>query len=180
MPTFEHHKVAIIGAGQGGLGVSYHLCKAKVPHVVLDRGTIASAWKVNRWDSFCLVTPNWTVNLPGKSYDGDDPDGFMLRDEFVDYLTDWADSFGVPIRSGVNVTKVTGVNRRFLLETNECSITADNVVVATATYQHPKVPQVAEKIPPHIRQMHAETTRTNHRQMTVVFLLSGPGKLAAR
>jgi len=60
----EHHKVVIIGAGQGGLGVSYYLKQAGINHLILDRGDIANSWKENRWDSFCLVTPNWTLNFP--------------------------------------------------------------------------------------------------------------------
>ena len=62
----EHHNIIVIGAGQGGLGVSYYLTKAGVEHLVLERSDIASSWKDNRWDTFCLVTPNWTLNLPGK------------------------------------------------------------------------------------------------------------------
>lgn len=155
----DHHRVAIIGAGQGGLGVSYYLSKANVPHIVLDRGGIANAWKENRWDSFCLVTPNWTINLPGARYDGDDPDGFMLRDDFVDYMTRWANSFGAPVRTGVDVTRLSAAGNGFCLQTSDGDITADNVIVATATYQHPKLPAVSNKVPDHIRQLHAEVYR---------------------
>ena len=79
------HPVVIIGAGQAGLSVSYYLTQAGVPHVVLDKGAVAGAWAA-RWDSFCLVTPNWTINLPGQPYSGGDPDGFLARDDLVAYL----------------------------------------------------------------------------------------------
>ena len=94
----EHHNIIVIGAGQGGLGVSYYLTKAGVKHLVLERGDIANSWKDNRWDTFCLVTPNWTLNLPGKPYRGSDPNGFMKRDEFVQYFTKWAEDFDAPVR----------------------------------------------------------------------------------
>ena len=68
--------VVIIGAGPAGLATSHELVQAGVEHVVLERGRIGQAWR-GRWDSFCLVTPNWSVQLPGGAYDGDDPDGFM-------------------------------------------------------------------------------------------------------
>src|SRR5690349_10808316 len=74
--------VVVAGAGQAGLSVSHELSRADVEHVVLDRGRVGQRWRT-RWDSFCLVIPNWTVQLPGGCYDGGDPDGFMPRDDIV-------------------------------------------------------------------------------------------------
>jgi putative flavoprotein involved in K+ transport len=62
--------------------VSRELGVAGVAHVVLERGRIAQAWR-DRWDSFTLVTPNWTMDLPGSPYAGDDPEGHVPRDEIV-------------------------------------------------------------------------------------------------
>ena len=76
----------IIGGGQAGLSASYHLKARGVEHVVLEKHRIAHAWRDQRWDSFCLVTPNWQCRLPDFPYAGDDPDGYMLKDEIVDYL----------------------------------------------------------------------------------------------
>ena len=78
-------ETVVIGAGQAGLAVSHELASAGVEHVVLERGRVGQRWR-DRWASFCLVTPNWTVQLPGGRYDGDDPDGFMLRDDVVGHL----------------------------------------------------------------------------------------------
>jgi putative flavoprotein involved in K+ transport len=88
----EDVDVVVIGAGQAGLSLSHELVQAGVEHLVLDRGRVAESWR-RRWDSFCLVTPNWTVQLPGGRYDGDDPDGFMLRDELVEHVDRWARGF---------------------------------------------------------------------------------------
>ena len=83
-----HIPVAIIGAGQAGLSVSWYLSRAGIDHVVLEAKTPAHAWADSRWDRFTLVTPNWHCRLPGYSYAGPDPDGFMTRDEVVDWLAD--------------------------------------------------------------------------------------------
>ena len=151
--------VVIVGAGQGGLSVSYYLCKAGIDHVVLDRGGIAHTWEVHRWDSFCLVTPNWTIDLPGQPYCGEDPDEFMPRDDFVRYMKDWANGFGAPVTGGVDVTRVTRENGLFAIRTSSGPLRARNVVIATSTYQYPKVPPVAAHFPRHIRQLHAEDYR---------------------
>ena len=172
----EHHDLVIIGAGQGGLSVSYFLRQAGIGHVVLDRGGIAHAWEAHRWDSFCLVTPNWTVNLPGLPYAGDDPDGFMLRDDFVQYMKDWAEGFGAPVVTGVDVTKITRRGDEFVLETNKGPMSAGRVVVATATYQHPKVPSVAGQLPGHIRQLHAEEYKNCSQAAEGAVMVVGSGQ----
>ena len=90
--------VAVIGAGQAGLATSYHLTQLGVDHVVFEAGRVAETWRSRRWDSFCLVTPNWSVQLPGGEYSGPEPDGFMKKNELVDHFQAWADSFHAPLR----------------------------------------------------------------------------------
>ena len=94
--------VVIIGAGQAGLSLSYELSHAGVDHVILERGRVAETWR-GRWDSFCIVIPNWTLKLPGNPYSGSDPDGFMPRDAIVAHLADYAHSFRAPVREVINV-----------------------------------------------------------------------------
>ena len=101
----ERIGTVIIGGGQAGLSVSRELAQAGVRHVVLERGRVGQSWR-GRWDSFCLVTPNWSVQLPGHPYDGHDPDGFMPRDELVRYLERYASAIGAPVREGVEVRSV--------------------------------------------------------------------------
>ena len=103
----------VIGAGQAGLAASYELTRRGIEHVVLEKDRIGAGW-ANRWESFCLVTPNWSVQLPGYPYDGDEPDGFMPRDEIVAYLERYAASFGCPIQIGADVS----VSPRTLTETS--------------------------------------------------------------
>ena len=94
--------VVVVGAGQAGLAVSYELTARGIEHVVLERARVGQTWR-GLWDSFCLVTPNWTMSLPGASYAGDDPEGFVPRDEIVEYLRRYASSFGAPVHEGVGV-----------------------------------------------------------------------------
>jgi cation diffusion facilitator CzcD-associated flavoprotein CzcO len=124
--------VVVIGAGQAGLAVSHELRAAQVEPVVLERARVAQAWR-NRWDSFTLVTPNWTMDLPGSPYAGDDPEGHVPRDEIVRYLESYADG---DIREGVEVTGIRSASDgRLHLETSDGAMQAEAVVVCTGAYQ---------------------------------------------
>lgn len=139
----DHVDVAVIGGGQAGLSASYVLTRAGREHVVLERHEVAHSWR-GRWDSFRLVLPNWTMGLAGRSYEGGDPDGFLGREEIVHLLVDYAESFGAPVRTGVSVTSLSGLgDGTFLLATPEGELTASEVVVATGSFQRPRVPAAA-------------------------------------
>jgi putative flavoprotein involved in K+ transport len=132
--------VVVVGAGQAGLSLSYELSHAGVEHLILERDRVGASWR-GRWDSFCLVTPNWTVQLPGGRYEGDDQNGFMPRDEVVAHLVSYADSFRAPVRGGVGVLGLEpGDDDRLLLRTSSGDIRAPHVIVATGAYQRPHRP----------------------------------------
>ncbi len=134
--------MAVIGAGQAGLAVSHELSRAKVDHVVLERSRIGQAWR-GRWDTFSLVTPNWTMDLPGLAYAGSDPDGHVVRDEIVDYLEEYAAAFGAPVREGIDITGLErGGQGEFVLRSPAGDLTTAQVVVATGAYQRPHRPPV--------------------------------------
>jgi putative flavoprotein involved in K+ transport len=155
----EQLQTVIVGAGQAGLAASHELTQAGVPHTVLERGRVGQTWR-GRWDSFCLVTPNWTVRLPGGEYDGDDPDGFMPRDEIVAYLQRYARGFAAPVREGVGVNALSAADGGgLLLETSAGRIAADGVVVATGAYQRPHRPAAATTLPAELLQIDAEQYR---------------------
>jgi putative flavoprotein involved in K+ transport len=146
-PMAETVTVAIVGAGQAGLSLSYELTHAGIEHVVLERGSVGEAWQ-RRWDSFRLVIPNWTVRLPGAPYDGDDLDGFMPKDEIVNYLNHYARSFGAPIRTDVEVTAVEPrEDGTFTLRTSSADIRAREVVLASGAYQRAHRPAAARQMP---------------------------------
>ncbi len=77
----SHYPVAIIGGGQAGLSVSYYLSQRHIDHIIFEKRRAMHAWSTQRWDNFCLVTPNWQCLLPGWNYKGSDPHGFMKKDE---------------------------------------------------------------------------------------------------
>jgi putative flavoprotein involved in K+ transport len=149
-------QVVVVGAGQAGLSVSHELVVAGVDHVVLERRQLGQAWR-SRWDSFCLVTPNWTMSLPGFPYDGDDPEGFVPRDDIVRYLERYAASFSPPVHEGVEVqTLRSGADRRFLLTTSASEMRAGIVVLATGAYQRPHRPVDAAGLPAKVLVIDAE------------------------
>lgn len=140
--------VIVIGAGQAGLAISYYLTKAKIEHIILERGSIANAWKNERWDSFCLVTPNWTITLPDALDSSVEPDAFMKKDDFVRLLENWAKSFRAPVMEGVCVSDLSRTENEFKIVTDSRVFFANQVIIATATYQRPKIPQMLINLDP--------------------------------
>lgn len=145
----------IIGAGQGGLSISYFLKQHGREHIILDQSDqAASAWR-NRWDSFSLITPNWTVRLPGAEYQGDNPDGFMVRDEVIAYFEAYIERFKFPIKYGYQVISVEQNETGYLVTTNKAKFEAANVVIATGMFQQPKIPQISTNLSEEICQLHS-------------------------
>ena len=148
----ERPDVLIVGGGSAGLAASHELGLRGVEHLVLERGRIGQAWR-DRWDSFCLVTPNWSVRLPGGEYAGPDPDGYMPRDEIAAHLEGYAGSFGAPVREGVAVTELTREGDGFTARTSDGDVHAREVVLATGAFQKPYRPAAAASLPSDILQI---------------------------
>lgn len=126
--------MVVAGGGQAGLATSQQLTEAGIGHVVLERSRIGQAWR-DRWDSFTLVIPNWTLDLPGFPYAGPDPDGFLPRDEIVSYLESYAASFDAPVREGVEVTGLEQTDAGWAVKTSAGDLATRAVVVATGAFQ---------------------------------------------
>jgi putative flavoprotein involved in K+ transport len=151
--------VLVIGAGQAGLSTSSELTRAGIPHVLLERGRVAQTWRT-RWDSFCLVTPNWSVQLPGHPYDGDDPHGFMPREDLVSWLTGYAAAVAAPVVEGVEVRSLAPrPGGGFVAETSVGALTARDVVVCTGAYQRSHRPAAAAELPAGLLQIDLESYR---------------------
>ena len=151
----RHASVIIIGGGQAGLSISYCLKQLDIDHIVFEKEKIAHSWRSKRWDTFCLVTPNWQCTLPGYHYPGSAPNGFMQRDEIVQYIEDYARHFDPPVQEGVTVSRVRRIDDRYEIATSQGDYTADQVVVATGGYHHPKIPRMAERLPATVTQLHS-------------------------
>jgi putative flavoprotein involved in K+ transport len=157
----ERIETVIVGGGQAGLATSYYLKQEGREHVVLEQATQAgNAWRTGRWDSFTLVTPNWTVRMPGAEYSGPDPNGFMPRDEIVAYFEQYADHFQLPVQYNTRVLSIEQLaGRGYRVQTDGCAYEADNVVMATGYEQLPKIPPFASALSPDVRQLHSSAYR---------------------
>jgi putative flavoprotein involved in K+ transport len=180
-PIASHHAVIVVGAGQAGLSMSWHLKQLGIDHVVLEKHRAGHAWRAERWDSFCLVTPNWQCQLPGYPYKGSDPHGFMLRHEIIDYFDGFVASFAPPLREGVAVENVhSNAQHRFILDTSAGRYIADQVVIAAGGYQIPVIPRCAERLPADILQINAATYRNPHSLPSGAVLVVGSGQSGAQ
>lgn len=171
-----HYSVVVVGGGQAGLSISYCLKQRDFDHIVFEKNQIGYSWRSKRWDSFCLVTPNWQCRLPGYHYPGDDPQGFMQKDEIVKYIEAYAESFGPPLKEGVEVSRVRKSDQDvFELTTSVGECTADQVVIAAGSYHIPKVPKVAERLPEHFLQLHSSEYK-NPQSLPDTVLVVGTGQ----
>lgn len=155
--------VIIIGGSQSGLAASWCLKQRGIEHIVFERNTVGNAWRDMRWNSFCLVTPNWQCTLPGFSYTdeygGKDPDGFMVRDEIIEYIEAYRAHFDPPLREHTIVHKVTPHEFGYeVLAGNERYLASD-VIVATGAYHLPKIPGLSAELPVDVLQLHSSTYR---------------------
>lgn len=169
--------MVVIGAGQAGLSLSYYLTRQSVHHVVLEKGHVADTWRNRRWDSFTLVTPNWRVRLPDFPYRGDNPDGFMPRDDVVSFIEAFARSFKAPVRTGVCVRSLECQDDHvYLIRTDEGTIEAGTVVVATGAFQAPKIPPFSSSLPRDLLQIPSEQYRNPRSLPDGAILIVGSGQ----
>ncbi|WP_137153933.1 MSMEG_0569 family flavin-dependent oxidoreductase [Rhizobium sp. FKL33] len=150
----NHYETVVVGGGQAGLSASYYLSKAGIDHIVFEKKTAAHKWKTERWDAFCLVTPNHQCLLPDHAYDGDDPHGFMVKDEIVAYLDRFIAKVKAPIVEHTEVSLVERSGDVFLIETSAGAVTANSVILATSLYADPFIPRAGAKLPEAILQVH--------------------------
>ena len=150
----ERVEVVVIGAGQAGLAVGYHLARQGRRFIIVDGAdSVGSAWR-SRWDSLVLFTPRRYSGLPGLPFPGD-ADGYPGRDEVIAYLEQYAVTFELPIRLDSAVRSVTSKDGGFVVQFDDRQIEADQVVVATGPFQVPRVPALAEDLAPEVFQTHS-------------------------
>ncbi len=179
LQRMERPDVLVVGGGSAGLSVSHELGSRGVEHLVLERGRIGQAWR-DRWDSFCLVTPNWSVRLPGGEYAGPDPDGYMPRDTIAQFLDDYAGAFGPPIREGVEVETIVRDVDGFTARTSDGDVHAREVVLATGAFQRPHRPAAAASLPADILQIDLDGYRNPEALPPGAVLVVGSGQSGAQ
>lgn len=143
----KHTTVVIIGAGQSGLAMSYVLMNKGIDHIILERGEAANSWRHERWDSLKLLTPNRMNTLPGLAYDGPSPDGFMSAAELVRRFDRCLAQTGFPIQTGTSVLSVEPGPGGYRVQTDQGSIGAHTVVMATGANAHPRIPRFGQNAP---------------------------------
>ena len=176
-----HYSVIVVGGGQAGLSASYFLKRAGIDHLVLEKNTLTHTWRTQRWDAFCLVTPNWQCALPGHPYAGNDPHGFMKKDEIIDYLDGFIQSLDAPVKEHAEVKRVTrNADGTFSVSTSQGQFTADQVVVASGGYHTPIVPRMAERLPRSIVQIQSSEYRNAQALPAGGVLVVGSGQSGAQ
>lgn len=174
----ERVETIIIGGGQSGLSVGYHLSRLGRPFVILDASErIGDAWR-KRWDSLRLFTPAKFNGLHGLRFPAS-PNEFPTKDEMGDYLEAYARHFRLPVRSGVRVDSLTRRGGLYVVTAGDQTFKADHVVVAMSKYQEPFVPAFARELDPSIVQVHSHYYRNPSQLQTGDVLIVGAGNSGA-
>lgn len=168
----------VIGGGQAGLSVGYHLAKRRLPFQILDASArIGDAWR-NRWDSLRLFNPARAAGLPGLRFPARG-DTFPTKDQVADYLEDYAQRFGLAVRNGVRVDRLWKEGGRFVMTAGKERFESENVVVAMANYQVPRAPEYAGDLDPGILQIHSHEYRNQSQLREGGVLVVGIGNSGA-
>lgn len=150
----ERIQTIVIGAGQAGLSVGYHLARQGLPFLILDgNDRIGDTWR-KRWDSLRLFTPAKFDGLDGMPFPAP-KNSFPTKDQMGDFLESYARHFKLPVRTGTRVDGLTRQGDKFLVTAGDLRYEADNVIVAMASYQKPKLPAFAGDLDPAIVQLHS-------------------------
>ncbi|MEN3319928.1 MAG: putative flavoprotein involved in transport [Mycobacterium sp.] len=137
----------VVGAGHCGLAMSRCLADRSIDHVVLERSEVAHSWRTQRWDSLRLLTPNWMTRLPGYSYRGDDPDGYLAAPDVVELIAGYAKESAAPVRANTTVTSVRQAEGGYVVQTDQDVWHTRSVVLAPGASTVPKVPALQGSLP---------------------------------
>jgi putative flavoprotein involved in K+ transport len=174
----ERIQTVVIGGGQAGLSVGYHLARRGLSYVILDANArTGDSWRA-RWNSLRLFTPARFDGLPGMPFPAP-PYSFPTKDEMADYLESYAAKFRLPVRNGVRVDRLTRHGDGFRVVAGDVVIDTDNVVVAMANFQNGRVPAFARELDPSIVQLHSSDYRSPAQLRDGSVLIVGAGNSGA-
>ena len=152
--VIDRSEVMVIGGGQAGLALGYHLVRQRRRFTILDGSDAPARMWRSRWDSLTLFTPARYDALPGRAFPAD-ADHYPTRDEVVDYLTDYARDFELPVKLNTWVRAVRASDGGYLVETDDRTYETDQVVVATGPFQTPRTPSMAQHLDADVDQLHS-------------------------
>jgi putative flavoprotein involved in K+ transport len=151
-------EVVVVGGGQAGLAMAWHLAQQGRRFVVLEAGPeVGHIWR-SRWDSLKLFTPAQYDALPGMAFPAP-ADTYPTKDPVAEYLQAYAAAFDLPIRLNARVTDLRRDGDDFEVRTADATFRARQVVVATGPFQVPFVPPPAAKLDPSVTQVHSADYR---------------------
>jgi putative flavoprotein involved in K+ transport len=143
----------VIGAGHAGLAASFCLSEHSIDHLVIERGEVANSWRSERWDSLTLLTPNWQSRLPGFSYTGEDPNGFMTMQEVVSFIDDYSRHSKAPLQTNTAVTALRKTDDGYQVVTDRGEYYCRSVVIASGACNVPSIPKMTGDLPADIEQI---------------------------
>lgn len=157
----ELHDTVIIGGGQAGLALSFHLANRGREHIILERRRVAERWHAERWDSLRFQYPNWTLRLPGVSYSGDAPGDFAPYLDVAKFIENYAATIKAPVRTGCEVTALSEAvgGDGYAVKSESGTIVARHVIIATGPFQRTHIPELAELLPANLYQTDASRYR---------------------
>jgi putative flavoprotein involved in K+ transport len=178
MREVERVEAVVVGGGQAGLSVGYHLARRKVRFVILDaHPRVGDSWRA-RWDSLRLFTPAFLDGLAGMPFPA--PAGtFPTKDEMADYLEAYARRFELPVRTGVHVDGLARQDGGYVVSAGATRFEAAHVVVAMADFQHPRVPACARELHRDVVQLHSSEYRNPSQLREGSVLVVGAGNSGA-
>jgi putative flavoprotein involved in K+ transport len=174
-----NYNTIVVGGGQAGLAIGYHLSKADDDFVILDAGlAVGESWR-NRYDSLTLFTPSQYDSLPGVAFPGEE-DAYPTKDQVADYLQGYAKQFRLPMRMNTRVTRISRAQTHFVLETTRGTLTAAQVVIGVGTMQCPSIPEYAKGLNPEVFQIHSSDYRSPRQLVPGNLLIVGAGNSGAQ
>ena len=175
---YEHFDVVVIGAGQAGLSVGYHLRRLGLSFVILEANArVGDSWR-HRWDSLRLFTPAQYDGIVGLPFPAA-RHSFPTKDDMANYLERYASHFDLPVRTGVRVQRLSRNGAKYQIDTDHGHIEANHVVVAMASYQEPRVPAFSRELSPHMVQIHSREYRSPAQLNDGPVLVVGAGNSGA-